>query len=39
MSVGCVAGIMLDFDLAGAGEIFFIAMVALYENSCTCPPV
>jgi len=31
MSVGCVAGIRLDFDLAGVGEIFLLAMVALYE--------
>jgi len=35
VSVGCVAGIMLDFDLVGVGEIFCLAMVALYENSCT----
>jgi len=53
--VCCVAGITLDFDLAGVGVIFFypiikfklnkvkdgtypglsMAMVALYENSCT----
>jgi len=34
VSVGCVAGIMLDVDLAGVGEIF-LAMVALHENPCT----
>jgi len=32
VSVGCVAGIMLDFDLAGVGKIIFLAMVALCEN-------
>ena len=26
---------MLDFDLAGVGEISFLATVVLYENSCT----
>jgi len=26
---------MLDFGLAGVGVIFFLAMVTLYENSCT----
>jgi len=33
--VCCVAGTMLDFGLAGVGVIFLLAMVALYENSCS----
>jgi len=35
VSVGCVAGIILDFDLARVGKVMFLAMVAFYENSCT----
>ena len=35
MPVCCVAGTTLDFGLASVGVIFFLAMVALYENSCT----
>ena len=31
----CAAGTTLDFGLAGIGVICSLAMVALYENSCT----
>ena len=35
MPVCCVAGARLNSGLAGVGVIFVLAMVAVYENSCT----
>jgi len=39
MSVGFVAGIMLNFDLAGVREIFFSAGCVVRKLMHFCPPV
>ena len=39
MSVGCVAGIMLYFDLDGVGEIVFSDGCVVRKLMHFCPPV